>query len=43
MTSSEIWKRMQLATEIVKSWPEWKRGILEQSSKPTVKTPRKPV
>lgn len=31
------------SAEIVNAWPEWKRGTLSSSLKPTVSEPRKPV
>jgi len=43
MTKEEFAKQMAIAVKLVNSWPKWKRNLLEQSSKPTVEVPRKPV
>lgn len=43
MTKEEFRKQMNIAVALVNSWPLWKQNLLEQSSKPTVSKPRKPV
>jgi len=43
MTQEEFNRQMELATKLVESWPLWKQNLLEQSSKPFVSEPRKPV
>jgi hypothetical protein len=39
----EIKQAIKIATELVESWPLWKRNILKHSGEPTVYPPRKPV
>jgi hypothetical protein len=34
---------LALAAKVVESWPAWKRNLLENSSKPTMSTPRTPI
>lgn len=36
-------KTLERASEIVSTWPEWKRNILSNSAKPMWDTPRQPV
>ena len=43
MTKEKVFEQMNLATKLVKSWPEWKQHILEHSMKPTLSVPRKPI
>jgi hypothetical protein len=43
MTVTEIRQEIAKATELVKSWPEWKQNILVHSSQPSISTPRPPV
>lgn len=43
MSKEEFDKQMQIAVDIVSSWPIWKQNLLEQSSKATVLVPREPV
>lgn len=40
MTNEEFRQELEKARQLVESWPEWKRGIPEQSSCPTVRVPR---
>ena len=40
MTDEEFRQELEKARQLVESWPEWKRGILDQSSSPTVRVPR---
>lgn len=43
MTQEEFRETMKIATAIVDTWPEWKKNILEYSSKSTVSVPREPI
>lgn len=43
LRKEQLRAHMNWAAAKVASWPAWKRGILEQSGSPTVKTPRTPV
>lgn len=43
MDREEFAKSVALAHRLTDAWPDWKRGVLEASSKSTCKTPRKPV
>lgn len=43
MSDKEIREQIAKAAELVGTWPDWKRNILAQSSKPSVSTPRVPV
>lgn len=43
MTHEELNKQFQIASEVVATWPLWKQNLLEDMSKPTVRTPREPV
>lgn len=43
MTRQELNQIIQEAEKLVRSWPEWKRSVLANSSASTVPIPRKPV
>ncbi len=43
MSEQEIRDQINKANNEVATWPNWKKGILTQSSQPTVSTPRLPV
>lgn len=43
MTEQEFRERLAKASKIINSWPEWKRNLLADSSKPTFSKPREPV
>lgn len=43
MTEHEVREKIAHATELVRSWPEWKRNILTQSAQPMFSSPRTPV
>jgi len=43
MTKEEFQKAMDIACEIVESWPLWKQNLLQDSASPTVRNPREPV
>jgi hypothetical protein len=43
MTEHDVHEKIARATELVRSWPEWKRGILAQSARPMFSSPRVPV
>lgn len=43
MTQVEFLQQVENAVKLVESWPDWKQGILLESSSPTVPVPRKPV
>lgn len=43
MTKEEFKKVIKQARELIATWPEWKKGILEQSGKSTMSVPRKPI
>ena len=40
LTPKDIVAHLDLAHKIIMTWPNWKRDILEYSSKPTRKVPR---
>ncbi|MEI8373542.1 MAG: hypothetical protein WCJ35_12010 [Planctomycetota bacterium] len=43
MKENEIRQQIQIAVNLVKTWPAWKQNILIQSEQPTVRVPRTPV
>ncbi len=43
MNQGEFRQQIAKASELVKTWPNWKQNILVYSSRPTVSTPRPPV
>jgi len=43
MTRSELRQQIDKATNLVNTWPGWKRNILAHSSQPSVSAPRPPV
>jgi len=43
MKENEIRQQIQIAVNLVKTWPTWKQNILIQSEQPTVRVPRTPV
>jgi len=43
MNNKEFFEKLQPAKERVKSWPEWKKNILKESSKSYNDVPREPV
>lgn len=42
-TNKDLREHLEWATQVVNSWPEWKRNILRDASKPMNDTPREPV
>lgn len=43
MTVEQFREQYAIALSIVAKWPAWKRGLLEQSARPTVAVPRTPI
>lgn len=43
MSIEQLQKDIAKASQIVKSWPQWKQHILVESSKQSSSTPRSPV
>lgn len=43
MTPEQLQQQIQEATELIASWPEWKRNVLRDSGKSMCDVPRKPI
>ena len=43
MTKSEFQKKLDKASEIVESWPDWKKNSLKDSFRSRITTPRDEV
>jgi hypothetical protein len=43
MTKQELKEKLELASEIIESWPEWKKNSLKDSFRSRNSTPREEV